>query len=71
MAGRTIQQVSSQVAQEAVKQYYIAKRNGDPTDVCVEAGMVVAAYLQAQDEDSYHQWKENQRGDCVRQGLSR
>jgi len=34
-------------------QYEIAARHGGAIDVCVQAGLVTAAYLQAKDESHY------------------
>jgi hypothetical protein len=63
--------VEDKVAADAVAQYGIAKRNGAPLDVCVQAGMVVAAYLQAKDETHYQQWKQTEKEDCAKIGLVR
>ena len=46
-----------------------ARRNGTPMDVCVQAGLVSAAYLQAQDETGYKRAKETEKADCARAGL--
>ncbi len=53
-----MQETSNTVADDAVKQYEIAKRQGDKTQIYVQAGMVCAAYLQAKDEQNYRKWKE-------------
>lgn len=58
--------VSNKVANDAVAQYKIAKRNGSAVDACVQAGLVAAAYLQAQDEANYRRWKGIQEQDCNR-----
>lgn len=70
-AANNLQKIHNQVANDAVKQYEIAKRNGSPIDVCVQAGMVSAAYLQAKDETNYPRWKQTEKSDCERAGLSR
>ncbi len=49
--------IENQVAEDAVKQYEIAKRQGDPMMIYTEASMVCAAYLQAKDEVNYNKWK--------------
>jgi len=59
------------VAAQFVEQYQIAKRQGKPTDVCVQAGIVAAAYLQAKDEAGYQQWKRTEQEDCRRAGIGR
>ena len=57
------------VADDLVEQYQIAKRNGTKMDVCVRAGAVAEAFLQAHDEGEYATWKKTQRADCARAGL--
>ena len=63
--------VMNKVAQDAVQQYQIAQRNGDSMDVCVQAGFVVAAFLQAHDESNYAKWKDIERSECRAAGLKR
>lgn len=58
MANSQMKDIHNQVADDAVKQYEIAKRQGDKIQIYVQAGMVSAAYLQAQDETNYNKWKE-------------
>lgn len=62
--------VHDDVTSGSVKEYNMAKRHGDKTDVCVRAGLVAEAYLQAKDEANYARWRETQRIDCQRAGLS-
>ena len=64
------QNVYEKVSSDAVDQYNIAKRQGDPIQVCVQAGMVSAAYLQEKNESSYQQWKATEKADCARAGMS-
>lgn len=61
--------IHSQVAADAVAQYEIAKRQGDPIQVCVQAGLVSAAYLQAKDEPHYMAAKTTEKADCARAGM--
>lgn len=42
-------------ATDAVTQYEIAKRQGDKMQICVQAGFVTAAFLQAKDEKNYRE----------------
>lgn|SRR5690606_2473892 len=63
--------ITSQVAQDAVNQYNIAKQQGDPIQICVQAGFVSAAYLQAQDQANYNRWKSTEAADCERAGIPR
>lgn len=46
-AAKDLRQLYDQVAEDAVKQYWIAKRNGSAIDACVQAGLVTASFLQA------------------------
>jgi hypothetical protein len=61
--------ITAKVADDAVAQYQIAKRQGDPMQICVQAGMVSAAYLQAKNEGAYNQWKATEKADCGTAGL--
>jgi hypothetical protein len=70
-AANNMQKITNQVATDAVKQYQIAKRQGDPIQICVQAGFVSAAYLQAKDESNYLQWKNTEADDCRRAGVPR
>ncbi len=47
-------EVKHSVASDAVAQYEIADREGGKMDKCVQAGLVKAAFLQAQDERTTH-----------------
>ncbi len=66
-----IQNIKNKVAQDAVTQYNIAAQGGSPMDRCVQAGMVAAAYLQAQDQTSYDTWKATEKADCRAAGVPR
>lgn len=68
LAGGSIEE---QVAQDTVDQYNIAKRQGDPIQICVQAGLVAAAYLQAEDEPNYNRWKAIEEEDCEAAGVPR
>lgn len=70
-AAKDLQGIHNQVAADSVKQYEIAKRNGSAMDVCVQAGFVTAAYLQAKDESNYRIWKITEDADCTRAGIGR
>jgi hypothetical protein len=70
-ANLKMQEIENKVAQDAVTQYGIAKRNGSNIDVCVQAGMVTAAYLQAKDEAHYQQWKQTEKSDCAKAGIQK
>lgn len=70
-AARDMQKIENQVAADAVRQYEIAQREGNPMQMCVQAGLVSAAYLQAKDETNYQKWKRIEGEDCGRAGGSR
>ncbi len=55
---RDMDQIERTVAADSVRQYGIVKRNGSPMEACVHAGLVTAAFLQAEDERSYRHWKQ-------------
>ena len=65
------QDIYDQVAADAVRQYQIAKRQGDPMQICVQAGFVTAGFLQAKNERLYRRWKEVEALDCKRAGVPR
>ena len=59
------------VSSDMVAQYDIAKKQGDPIQTCVQAGMVSAAYLQAKDEAKYNEWKAIEKTDCKAAGIDK
>jgi hypothetical protein len=61
--------VEDQVASDAVSQYNIAKQQGDSMQICIQASLVSAAYLQAKDETNYQTWKKTEAEDCKRAGV--
>lgn len=69
MVDQQMSEIHDQVSEDAVAQYEIAKRQGDPIQICVQAGLVSAAYLQAQDEANYNRWKSIEDSDCARAGM--
>jgi len=64
-----MQSIEREVATDSVREYRIAKRQGDKMQICVQAGMVSAAFLQANDEVNYRKWKGVEETDCSRAGL--
>jgi hypothetical protein len=70
-AARSMQDITKQVAGDAVTQYEMVKRSGTATDICFHAGMVAAAYLQAKDEPGYQRWKATENADCTKAGVPR
>lgn len=69
-AADDLDQIHNQVAEDAAKQYDIAKRNGTAIDASVAAGLTSAAYLQAQDEANYQRWKKIEEAENKRAGIS-
>lgn len=62
----------AEVALQAKSQYEMAKRNNaDPVNLCVQAGFVTAAYLQAGDEQNYAKWMQIERSECAAAGISK
>lgn len=58
-----------QMAESAVEQYRMMSHHGAASDRCVQAGMVVAAYLQAKDDSHYQAWKRTLVADCTLAGV--
>jgi hypothetical protein len=57
------------VATDFEEQYMIAKRQGNKIQICVQAGLVAAGYLQAKDEEKYRVWKATERNNCAAAGM--
>lgn len=69
LADAQMQKIEDKVATDAVNQYHIASQSGSPMDKCVQAGMVAAAYLQAEDQPNYATWKATEKSDCTVAGV--
>lgn len=63
--------IHNKVTDDMVAQYEIAKKQGDVMQICVQAGMVSAAYLQAKDEAKYNEWKAIEKTDCKAAGIDK
>ena len=61
----------SRVAEDVRAQYMMVRRNGNAVEMCVYAGLVAAAYLQARDEAHYAAWKQAEANDCRHTGIAR
>jgi hypothetical protein len=66
-----MQSIHNKVAQDAIDQYEIVKRNANLVNTCVHAGLVAAAYLQAKDEPNYQKWRSIEVSDCESAGINR
>lgn len=69
-AAQELDKIEDQVAMDSVRQYNLAQQSGDRISICVQAGMVSAAYLQAEDQTNYLKWKDVEKADCAKAGLS-
>jgi len=61
--------INSQVVDEALKEFEIVKKGGDKMEICVRAGFVAEAYLQAKDEAKYTEWKKTEKDLCKAAGM--
>lgn len=59
----------TKVINDSIDQYNITKRGGNAIEICVQAGMVSAAFLQAKDEAGYKKWKDIEKKDCKKAGM--
>ncbi len=66
---QTMDDLKQKVAADFVEQYDIAKRQGDRVQICVQAGIVSAGFLQSKDEANYQKWKEIEKADCAKAGI--
>jgi len=57
VANQQLDEIKNQVAEDAVQQYRIAKRQGDKMQTYTQASLAAVAYLQAKDETNYIKWK--------------
>lgn len=68
-AAKQMETIENQVALDTEKQYEIAKSSGNAIDCYVQAGMVAAAYLQANDEENYKKWKAIENEEAKNAGM--
>lgn len=66
-----LNEINVSVATDAETQYQMTKVSGNQIDRCVQAGMVAAAWLQAQDNDKFAHWKDVEDAECSRAGIVR
>lgn len=62
--------IYQEVIDDSLRQYQLSKKGGDEIEICVMAGIVVASYLQANDEANYLKWKRIEKRDCEQAGIS-
>lgn len=71
-ANDEMKKITRKVADNQIKQFEIAQKNGGSVvDVCVQAGLVTAALLQDQDARRYADWKQIEKRTCKEAGLDR
>lgn len=68
-AASDMARIEKQVAADAVDRYEVAKKSGNPMDICGQAGLVSGAYLQAKDEANYKKWQKTEQHDCAAAAL--
>lgn len=66
---QTMDDLKQKVAADFVEQYDIAKQQGDKVQICVQAGIVSAGFLQAKDAVNYQKWKDIEKADCAKAGI--
>lgn len=65
----TMQSIYQQVVDDEVAKYDIVRRSGSSVELCVQAQIVVASYLQAQDDLNYQIWQSIKNKDCEAAGV--
>ncbi len=66
---KQLKSIHIQVVRDAIDQYKIAQKQGDPTTICVQAGYVSATLLQAKLEEEFIKWKATEKAVCRAAGL--
>jgi hypothetical protein len=61
--------INRQVVNDQIEQLKITVKHGSPTDICVQAGLLSAALLQAKDETGYAEAKKLEQKACKAAGL--
>jgi hypothetical protein len=64
-----LQDLHRRVIDDAITQYGITQRSGTAMDRCLRAGLVAEAYLQANQESGYKEWKNTEQWDCLKAGV--
>jgi len=60
---------NQKVIDEAIAQYQMVARAGLKQEMCLRAGIVVEAHLQAKQEEDWRVWKQIQYRDCKKAGI--
>lgn len=61
--------INKKLAQSAVQQFNMTVKTGSIIDICVQASVVEAAYLQAKDETNYQEWHKLKALACKKANL--
>jgi hypothetical protein len=61
--------INQKVANDSIDQYNIAKQQGNKIQICLSAGLVAAAFLQAKDDENYRIWMNTETSDCTAAGM--
>lgn len=64
-----INEANNSVINDAITQYNIVKKNGDPIEIYNQASLVAVAYLQANDSINYKKWKEIEKQEAIKAGI--
>ena len=56
--------VNNEVVRDSIKGYDTARSSGDAASICVHAGLVKEACIQAHDDQCAKEWAETERRDC-------
>lgn len=63
------QDIHQQVIKDAIAQYETVQKTNDKIEICVYAGMVTAAYTQANNQNEAKKWKVIEDQDCKKAGI--
>lgn len=61
--------VVGSAAEDQIKVYEIAKKNGDKMQTCTQAMMIAQLFLQSKDEARWKEWKAKETADCKAAGM--
>lgn len=69
IAGKQLDDIQVQTAEDLERQYNLMGSESTEIEKCVQAGVVAAAWLQAEDQIEYRNWKTTERSHCEAGGL--
>lgn len=58
-----------QALAQTIQQYELVKKSGSPMERCTYASLVVAAAVQATDEQAHGKWKQVEADECKAAGV--